>query len=92
MKGYIVRLRRGKRAEAQTEKHAESVTEVECQKEQICQNWPQRVSKSLKKTKQLDCFEKKLQQQPYQLSPVLHVLKSVFIQVGAMMCDQLILT
>ena len=41
LKGYIIRLRKGKRAEAQTEKHAESVAEVECQKEQICQNWPQ---------------------------------------------------
>ena len=49
MKGYIVRLRKGKRDEAQTEKRAESVAEVERQKEQIQQNWPQLVSKSLKK-------------------------------------------
>ena len=54
LKGYIVRLRKGKRAEARTEKHA---AEVEHQKEQIRQNWPQLVSKSLKL---LDCFEKKL--------------------------------
>ena len=39
LKGYIIRLRKGKRAEARTEKHAESVAEVECQKEQIHQNW-----------------------------------------------------
>ena len=48
LKGYIVRLRKGKRAEARTEKHAESVAEVERQKEQIRQNWLQLVSKSLK--------------------------------------------
>ena len=48
MKGYIVRLRKGKRTEARTEKRAESVAEVERQKEQIRQNWPQLASKSLK--------------------------------------------
>ena len=33
LKGYIVRLRKGKRTEARTEKRAESVAEVERQKD-----------------------------------------------------------
>ena len=48
LKGYIIRSRKGIRAEARTEKHAESIAEVEHQKEQVHQNWPQLVSKSLK--------------------------------------------
>ena len=38
LKRYIIRLRKGKRAEARTEKCAESVAEVEHQKEQIGHN------------------------------------------------------